>query len=143
MNNELSLGIKLKMINDLMHKDMNRMLEESDITIVQHHVLVYLEKSEDKTVPLKELEKKFNVAQATMAGIVKRLELKEFVNTYYSEKDRRIKYVTLTKKGSLILKQSFMHVQNTEHKLKETFTKEELDLFVSFLDRLHNTLLNL
>lgn len=143
MKDDLDLGLKLKMIDVLMHKDMNRMLEELDITIVQHHVLVYLEKNENNTATLKEIEKKFHVAQATMAGIVKRLETKDYVHTYYSASDRRVKYVSITEKGKDICQKAFEHVQNTERRIKEPFTQEELDQFVSYLDRLHETLLKM
>ena len=102
----MELGLQIKKVNDLLEKQANRSLQEMDLTFSQHHVLVHLLFSENHTARLKELEKYFRVAQATMAGIVVRLESKGLVVSGIDPDDRRIKVVTLTDKGEEACRES-------------------------------------
>lgn len=135
-NNQLDIGLRIKMINELMAKDCNRMLEDLDLTFTQHHVLVYLDHQENKITTLKDIEKTFKVAQATMAGIIKRLELKGYVVTSYKSNDKRAKFVTLTDSGLKVCKESFKHVVKTEETIESVFNQQEIEQLCSYLDRL-------
>lgn len=133
----MDFGYQLKRIDDLMHKDANKMLEKEGVTFSQHHVLVYLIKKDDKTATLKEIEKFFKVSQASMAGVVKRLEEKEFVKSFYKENDKRIKYVSLTDKGMEVVKKSHEHMLEKESKMRSLYTDEEIKKMEEFLTRLY------
>lgn len=133
----MDFGYQLKRIDDLMHKDANNMLEKEGVTFSQHHVLVFLAKREDRTATLKEIEKFFKVSQATMAGIVKRLEEKGFVKSYYKENDKRIKYVSISKKGEDVCKISHQYILNKEKKISSLYSKEELEKLEELLTRLY------
>lgn len=133
----MDFGYQLKRIDDLMHKDANKMLEKEGVTFSQHHVLVYLIKKDDKTATLKEIEKFFKVSQASMAGVVKRLEEKEFVKSFYKENDKRIKYVSLTDKGIKVVKKSHEHMLEKEGKMRSLYTDEEIKRLEEFLNRLY------
>lgn len=76
---EDGLRAKIKKINDLMYKFGNQELKKIDLTFSQFHALVYLEHCENGEATLKQLEAHFKVAQATMAGIISRLECKGYV----------------------------------------------------------------
>ncbi len=140
MSDVVDIGFRFKKINDLLCKKADETMQGLDVTYSQHHVLVYLIRSENKTASLKTLEKKFRVSQATMAGIVKRLEEKEVVTSYTLPNDKRIKMVTLTEKGISICNRSRELMIMSENKMKALYTKEELDTFVSYLDRLYKAL---
>lgn len=140
MSDVVDIGFRFKKINDLLCKKADETMQGLDVTYSQHHVLVYLIRSENMTASLKTLEKKFRVSQATMAGIVKRLEEKEVVTSYTLPNDKRIKMVTLTEKGISICNRSRELMIMSENKMKALYTKEELDTFVSYLDRLYKAL---
>lgn len=136
----MDLGFKIKKINDMIEKGINHRLQELDLTFSQHHVLVYLERQENKTARLKELEKHFNVAQPTMAGIVVRLESKGLVRSSLLPEDRRVKVVTLTDSGSQLLHESFLSMRNGEKLLVSKLKDNEKEELGRLLDILYSTI---
>ena len=136
----VDLGFKIKKINDMIEKGINHRLQELDLTFSQHHVLVYLERQEKKTARLKELEKHFNVAQPTMAGIVVRLESKGLVRSSLLPEDRRVKVVTLTDSGSQLLHESFLSMRNGEKLLVSKLNDNEKEELGRLLDILYSTI---
>lgn len=136
----MDTGYRLKRINDLLHKRANNMLEKYGITFSQHHVLLYVNCKDDKTCTLKEIEKYFNVSQATMAGIVKRLEEKELLDCFYKENDKRVKYVSLSKQGQLMCNITHDYVRELEKNILNLYSEEEMNNFVNYLDRLYEYL---
>ncbi len=140
MNDVVDIGFKIKKINDLLCKKADETMQELDVTFSQHHVLVYLIHCENNTASLKTLEKKFKVSQATMAGIVKRLEEKEVITSYYLPDDKRIKMVKLTQKGIAICERSRELMVKSEGRMKSLFTETELENFVEYLNRIYKEL---
>ena len=55
--------------------------------------------TKDECITLKELEKHFGVAQATIAGTAARLEKKGMIESFYDPSDKRVKHVRITDKG--------------------------------------------
>ncbi len=98
----MSLGWKLKQIHEAIQRQANSDLQEMDLTLSQHHALLYLSAREDHTADLKELERHFCVAQATMAGIAQRLESKGYVEALQHPTDKRIKLIRLTEQGLVL-----------------------------------------
>lgn len=132
----MDLGLQVKKINDLMEKRANQAMLEEDLTFSQHHVLVCLMKTEGHSMTLKQLEKHFRVAQATMAGIVKRLESKELVKCTADPQDRRIKVVTLTPGGEESCRRSYRYMKSGEEKMMERLSgaeKEELNRLLTIV----------
>lgn len=136
----MDIGLRLKKINDLMHKHANQDLEDLGITFSQHHVMVYLEHCKEHTAPLKDIEHHFQVAQATMAGIVKRLESKGFLVTSYCENDKRMKVVALTEQGESLCHTSYINMKNRVKELESIYTAQELVQFEEFLKRMYEQL---
>ena len=74
MERELYCGELIKRLNDTIKKEANNDLQKHGVTVVQIKVLIKLDHAEENTLPLKELERYFDVSQATMAGVIVRLE---------------------------------------------------------------------
>lgn len=89
----------IKTISEIIEKKANALLREYDVTSGQVHILVALSQAENAEYTLKELEEMFHVSQATIAGIVSRLELKHLVQGNTDINDRRVKRVKLTASG--------------------------------------------
>ncbi len=136
----VDIGFKIKKINDKLQKKADKTMEELDITFSQHHILVYLIHLENKTCSLKTLEKEFKVSQATMAGLIKRMEEKEIVKTHIGENDKRIKMVTITEKGILICQKSREMMMKGEETIKSIYSQEELNNLTNYLERLYKIL---
>ena len=82
MKERISCGMLIKQINDSMRKQVNNHLRSCDLTMAQVGVLLELRKNTDQQMTLKELERSFRVAQSTAAGLVSRLEQKNFVESF-------------------------------------------------------------
>lgn len=87
----------IKRLNGIMEKRTNNSLNDDGITLSQIKLLCILE--QEGSLTLKELEKYFCVAQATISGIVVRLEKKGLIESFYSPEDKRAKHVRLTDDG--------------------------------------------
>lgn len=140
MEKDIDIAFRIKKINDLMCKKVDNEMQEMDVTFSQHHILIYLIHCKNHVSPLKQLEHEFRVSQATMAGIVKRMEEKGFVKSFSSMKDKRIKMVELTNKGIGICEKSKGHMEKTKSMINDLYTEEELSKFQEYLDRLFEKL---
>ena len=118
------VGFYLKMASELVDRSMNVQLAEQDITSTQGKVLSMLS-CENGQMQLKTIEKRFNVSQATMAGVIARMEDKGFVKTSRNADDRRSKTVTITQLGhekSLLIHDC---ITSSEQLIKSNLTEEE------------------
>ena len=79
MANIIPSGQLIKLLHDRLEKQANNTLRGKDLTMMQISVLMELQEAEQKQRSMKELERKFCVAQSTVAGIISRLEQKGFV----------------------------------------------------------------
>ena len=69
------------------------------MTSSQVKMLMIINETKDECITLKELEKHFGVAQATIAGTAARLEKKGMIESFYDPSDKRVKHVRITDKG--------------------------------------------
>ena len=134
------IGLRIKKIDDLLCKRADNNLKRIGITFAQHHTMIYLIHQENHEAPLKQLESHFRVSQATMAGIIKRMEERGLITSFTSPTDKRIKLVKLTSKAEDICKQTKIYMQENEQKMRSLYTDEELVLFDEFLNRLFKEL---
>ena len=80
MPNTIPSGQLIKLLHDRLERHANNTLRGKDLTMMQVAVLMELQEAEQKQRSMKELERKFCVAQSTVAGIISRLEQKGFVD---------------------------------------------------------------
>ena len=128
----MELALKLKMIDDSIKKKANNDLVEMDLTIVQHHTLVYLVHQNDLTAELKAIEREFRVSQPTVAGIAQRLEAKGYVEALAHPTDKRVKLIRLTDQGEALCRRSWEKMKARMDGMTAGLSEEEL----SELDRL-------
>ena len=93
----LHSGELIKRLNSIMEKRANNSLNDDGITLSQIKLLCILE--QEGSLTLKELEKYFCVAQATISGLVVRLEKKGLIESFYLPEDKRAKHIRLTDDG--------------------------------------------
>ena len=96
---QLRCGEMFKRIGDAMEKHGNSELQSQGVTFVQMQMLMELNSLPDGSATLKELEKRFGVAQSTAAGVAARLEKKQLVESFRDDQDMRVKHVRITEAG--------------------------------------------
>ena len=103
--------------------------------MMQISVLMELQKAERKQRSMKELERKFCVAQSTVAGIISRLEQKGFVDAFGDASDKRIKVVHITSAGEACCREAAGYMAEAEQMLLHGFSEDEKALFNQLLAR--------
>lgn len=136
----MDLARKLKMIDDSIKKKANNDLLEMDLTIVQHHTLVYLVRQEEHTAELKAIEREFRVSQPTVAGIAQRLEAKGYVEALGSPRDRRVKLIRLTPQGEELCRRSWEKMKRRMEAMTVGLSETDIDELCRLLDVVHRNI---
>ena len=130
----MDLALKLKMIDECIKKKAHNDLVEMDLTIVQHHTLVYLVHQENHTAELKAIEREFHVSQPTVAGIAQRLEAKGYVEALGNPRDKRVKLIRLTPQGEALCRRSWEKMKSRMNAMTAGLSEEDLSELVRLLD---------
>ena len=138
--NTLYCGELMKRLYDIIEKDANSEMQKEDVTLSQMKMLAFLRGRADRSATLKEMERYFDVSQATIAGIAARLEKKGMIEGYADERDRRIKHVRLTEDGGELCKRAKASMDRVEERLLSPLSAEERQLMRSYLMRMYDDL---
>lgn len=134
------IGELIKRLNEYTEKMANRSLQVKDITLAQMKILIVLEQMETHSCTLKELEHIFDLTQATIAGLVTRLERKGMVEGYIEPSDRRIKHIRLSKKGLALCMCEKHNVEENERYLVHALDEEEREELFRLLLKVYDSL---
>ncbi|MCC8101569.1 MAG: MarR family transcriptional regulator [Clostridiales bacterium] len=129
-----------KHIHDKMEKGANEKLARLGLTFAQMQMMMALYRMKNDSVPLKSLERHFEVAQSTAAGLIVRLERKGLVEGFTPSEDRRLKYVRLTEKGKEICATSEEDAKEGDRILLSGLDEEERIQFYHLLTKIKNNL---
>lgn len=135
-----SCSMLIKQIHLILEKQGNNVLRSQDLTLSQMEALWFISNAAGKQMPLKELEKRLNVAQSTTVGIVSRLEQKGLVESLGDKSDKRVKIVEITALGEQVCKKAKQSMEQTEASLLAGLTEIERELFKSLLQKVKNSL---
>ena len=85
-------------------KRINEKLKEYDLTMSQLDVLIHVSIANErgKLIKQRDIEKKLNLTNPTVTGIIHRLELKGLIEKQENSEDKRIKYLFVTQKAKTI-----------------------------------------
>lgn len=119
----LHSGELIKRLSSIMEKRANNSLNDDGVTLSQIKLLCILK--QEGSLTLKELEKYFCVAQATIAGIVVRLEKKGLIESFYSPEDKRAKHIRLTDDGIKMCEHAKCSMERNEQWLLSSLDDDE------------------
>lgn len=129
---ERHLGGYLRAISNAMSQNMQQKSEQLGLTSTQgmflHHLWFRQERLGQPTYA-RDLEEFFDIRHSTVSGVLQRMEAAGFVQFQASESDRRCKAVIMTEKGMDAIDQTGRHIRQTEAKLVEGMTEEEILIF--------------
>ena len=127
-------------ITETLGRKANNTLMCNDVTLSQIKVLATISEAADETITLKELEKHFEVKQATMAGIAARLEKNGMIEGFYDSNDKRIKHVKLTAKGEEICKTARASMDENERELLKALNDDEKGQLRNLLQKVYDSI---
>ncbi len=122
---EQDIGMLIKQLYDAKEKRANQQLKTFGLTFSQFRILAYLREANGQAA-LKEIEAHFRLTQQTVAGVIKRLEEKEFVVTREAETDKRAKNVFLTEKGEQSCTDAIACYQKSQDLLTQGLAESEI-----------------
>ncbi len=135
MSTHLVTGFLIKQLHDRLEKQANNLLRSKELTMMQMAVLMALQDAEEKQLSMKELERYFQIAQSTVAGIISRLEQKGLIVAISDATDKRIKVVHITAAGETCCEEAAVHMHEVEEGLLRGFSQEDRDMLNSLLVR--------
>lgn len=140
------IGIKLiRLSNAIRRMTFNESMRSGDTdnqpTGTQEMFLAYMSTvSEEQDIIQKDLEAWFNIRRSTATEILKRMEQKGLIVRTSVSYDKRIKKIVLTDKANRLCEENFKRILETEKKLSDCFTKDELQLFIKLIDKLEQSI---
>ncbi len=102
--------------------------------------IIYLIKKSSEPVYQRDIEKKFNIRRSTATGILQNMEKNGLVTREPSKEDARLKQITLTKKANDSFENFEKKSVETEKKMIEGISQEELNIFFNVLEKIKSNL---
>lgn len=133
MNNDICLVFKEIFQN--IEKQKNKNLQDLELTSIQASVLIYL-LNESDIKNQRDIEKKFNLTNPTVNGILNRLEFKGFIKRTISQKDARNKEVHLTDKSLKLNSEMNSKAKEVEKNILNNISKDELEVFYNVVKKI-------
>lgn len=107
-------------------------LAEYDLTSVQFAALMAIGEG---TVDATRLAEMIAFDRATIGGVIERLERKGLVRRTVSPSDKRIKLLSLTPIGRVVIKTAYPRVSAVQQRLLATLSEEEAATLLSLLSK--------
>lgn len=143
MERPQNLAVELKCIANLMrrmvehHPDRNQFL---NLTSMQIWVMEYLYINQDKEIFQRDLETEFQVRRSTITGILQGMEKKNLIRREPVERDARLKQLIPTQEALDLFKDCLKEVDEFEAVMLKGVTQEELDLFLTVIEKIKSNL---
>lgn len=128
-------GPIMKKISEEIERRANEEIKKYRLTLAQARVILFLCECPDKKVTQKELEDYLQVSHPTTVTIIKSMESKKMVETFFDDEDRRMKNVKLIWGNEEIYNELRQNAENIEIRLLTGFSEKEKEQFFSFLNR--------
>ncbi|MCH5303515.1 MAG: MarR family transcriptional regulator [Ruminococcus sp.] len=129
------LGYLIKLISDNMLKIINRSISQFGLTFQQFQIIEYIINQEND-VSQKDIENHLGVAHPTVVGLLKRMEIKNFIVCKFNPDDKRVKNVYLTKKAYKIMEQVSLEKKQIENQICFGICDKQRDALLSSLNTL-------
>ncbi len=135
------LGRNVHMLSRLLKRNTDIEVTKYGITGVQSAMIGFIyEKSRKKDVFAKDIEKAFDLRRASSAGIIQNMEKNGLIKREMVGNDARLKKIVLTEKALELRKKLDKSIKNTEKKMQEGLTKEEVEKYVELTKKMAKNL---
>lgn len=131
---KVSLPHKVTQIAYKINQYLSKDLIEFDIAPEQRVILEVVDKNEK--ISQNELSQFLKKDKTTVSRTLDVIEKKGYIVRKYTNEDKRIKFITLTSFGKEALDKTEKIVTSFRKKTLNNFSKEELDAFFDFLEKL-------
>lgn len=137
MNRNETIGLKLRLIHNQIHKIMEakrRANEGEGLTSMQRWTLGFLKDHEGEDIYQRDIEAEFSVSRATASNMLQLMERKGLIGRVAVEHDARLKKVVLTERASRMMDQAHLDIKNMEARLTQGMTEEDIRQLQTYLN---------
>ncbi|MBI5592786.1 MAG: MarR family transcriptional regulator [Deltaproteobacteria bacterium] len=135
--NDMSIDERVMMaivrLAERFKKESSLYLKNYDITFPQYNVLRVLDASKNGQNTMKNVNRIMLISSANMTGITQRLEKVGFINRKNAPEDDRLKYLEITPKGRLVLKNISDRKEEVVKKYLQKYSDEKKSEMLSVL----------
>ncbi len=140
INSELPLSRKtilnLFVTNTQLKDEMQLILKPFDISLEQFNVLRILRGQNSKPINLQDIQERMVTKMSNTTRLVDKLILKDYVERFICEKNRRKVEIFITKPGLELLLQVDKLIDESENRLTSKLSKKELEQLNYLLNKL-------
>ena len=122
---EKPIIILIRELENQIERQSNNSMKSMDITMSQAAVLAAVLESPDKQLTMKELEKRVHLSQSVTAGIVSRMEQKQYLESFGNPDDKRIKMIRVTEQGEKQCNEARKILVKIERQITDGLTEKE------------------
>lgn len=138
-----SVGMQLRCLNNLIMRYMENSpvkKKMDQITGMNGWIIGYIASHPDENIYQKDFEKRFSITRSTASKVLTLMEKKGLVVRQSVPQDARLKKIVLTSKALEVHDMVQQDAAHFERTLTKDFSVEELDLLLSFLERMKNNM---
>ena len=124
-------GRLVRMLNHQLKRNQKpeEAVEDDELTPMQRHILNYiLLETLHRDIYQKNLEEEFQVKKSTVSGILKLIEKNGFIYRESVKEDARLKRILPTKKAEALRPSILEHIHETEIRMTEGVSEQDLFL---------------
>ena len=124
-------GRLVRMLNHQLKRNQKpeEAVEDDELTPMQRHILNYiLLETLHRDIYQKNLEEEFQVRKSTVSGILKLIEKNGFIYRESVKEDARLKRILPTKKAEALRPSILEHIHETEIRMTEGVSEQDLVL---------------
>lgn len=124
-------GRLVRMLNHQLKRNQKpeEAVEDDELTPMQRHILNYiLLETLHRDIYQKNLEEEFQVRKSTVSGILKLIEKNGFIYRESVKEDARLKRILPTKKAEALRPSILEHINETEIRMTEGVSEQDLFL---------------
>lgn len=133
------IGYLMKIINDRIKVNADADLKEHNLTLTQSKVLAFLNSQGGQSTQ-KEIEDFLNVTHPTVVGVVARMELNGFLNSWLDPSDKRNKIVALTDSARSTGLEMEHKIEEFENKMRSGLSEAQVSEFIATLEHIYRNL---
>ena len=130
-------GKSVHMLSRQLKRKTDEYVAKYEITGVQGEMIYYIyQNSQKKDIFAKDIEKKFDIIRASIAGILHNMEKKGLIKREIVDNDARLRRIVLTKKALELIKEIENAIKKVEKQALKGITKEEVETFVALAKKM-------
>lgn len=136
-----SIGSMIKILSETISQKVNKNGKEFNLTMQQMKILHFLKKREGKTESSqKDIQDYMKISHPTTVSILRLMQAKGFIKIATSDKDRRMKIVTLTGQEEDFVKKVLVGREQMEKQLVNGLTEREQNDLRRYLRRMYENI---